>query len=78
MTGAGSAELAFAKEQSFMGSLVDSDGDGTPEYYEPGRDPVIQDLSIEWALARQRQPDSVWSAQSVAENLEGAFGVEFI
>jgi len=72
MTGAGTAEMAFAKEDSFLGSLV-----GTPDYFEPGRDPTVQELSLERALARQRKPGSVWSVQSVAENLEGAFGVQF-
>ncbi|MFB6237518.1 MAG: hypothetical protein ABEH81_04020 [Halopenitus sp.] len=77
MTGAGSANLAFGKTDGLFGTLVDADGDGNPEYYEPGQDPVIQDITLERALSRQRQPNNVWSSQSIAGNLEGAFTVEF-
>ncbi|WP_435175653.1 phage tail tube protein [Halorussus sp. AFM4] len=77
MTGAGTADLAFAKESSFLGSLVDSDADGTPEYFEPGKDPTLQELTLQRALQRQRDPSNVWSSQSVAQNLEGAFGIQF-
>jgi len=72
MTGAGSAELAFVKESSFK-TLP-----GTPTYYEPGRDPVIQDLELSRALTRQRMPGEVFSSESLAGNIEGAFGVQFV
>lgn len=77
MPGAGSADMAFAKTDGLFGTLIDADGDGNPEYYEPGQDPVIQDISLERALSRQREPGNVWSSQSIAGNLEGAFSVEF-
>jgi len=77
MTGAGTADYAFAKETSFLGSLEDSDSDGNPEYFEPGKDPTVQDLTLQRALARQRDPANVWSNQSVVQNLEGAFGIQF-
>lgn len=44
MTGAGTGDLAFAFEDSFLGAATDSDDDGTPEYYGFGRDPTLNDL----------------------------------
>jgi hypothetical protein len=69
MTGAGSGNLAFAQEDSFLGSVTG------PTYYEPGHDPTITDLSLDRALSRQRFPDQVWGAESVPGNMEGAFTV---
>jgi hypothetical protein len=76
MTGAGSATLAFAHEQDLAGSLVDSDGDGNPEYYKVGRNPSVTDLELSNTLQRMREGDSVEAVDSVAQNLEGAVSVE--
>lgn len=71
MTGAGSGTLAFAKEQSFLGSL------SGPNYYHPGHDPQIQEFELPRALNRQRKPGQVFADDSVPGLIEGAFGVEF-
>jgi len=71
MTGAGTAELAFVKEDSFK-TLP-----GAPTYYEPGRNPTVEPIDLERALERQRQPDAVFATEAIAQNIEGAFAVEF-
>lgn len=71
MTGAGSASLAFAKESSF-GSLP-----ADPTYYLPGRNPVVQNLSLQNQLARMRTPDNAEAVDSLAGNLEGAIAVSY-
>jgi hypothetical protein len=71
MTGAGSASLAFVKEDSF-GTLP-----GDPTYYLPGRNPTIQDLSLDNVLSRLREPGNAEAVDSLAGNLEGAFGVSY-
>ncbi|SEW10297.1 phage tail tube protein [Natrinema salifodinae] len=78
MTGAGAATLAFAKEQTFMGDLVDSDSDGTPEYWKFGRDPTVTDLELDRALSNMSEGDQAEYVESIAGNLEGAFGVEAV
>lgn len=74
MTGAGSGSLAFVKGTG--NSLIDIPG--APTYYEPGRDPIITDLELDRAVERLRAPSQVFADTSVAQNLEGAFGVEFV
>lgn len=74
MTGAGSGSLAFVKGTG--NSLIDISG--TPTYYEPGRDPTITDLELDRAIERLRSPGQVFADTSVAQNLSGAFGVEFV
>jgi hypothetical protein len=76
MTGAGSATVAFAHEQDLAGTLVDSDGDGTPEYYQFGRNPSITELELSNTLQRMREENSVEPVTSVAQNLDGAVAVE--
>lgn len=71
MTGAGTATVAAAAESSFK-TLP-----GTPDYFVPGRDLAVEPIELDRALARQRAPDAVFATQSVAQNIEGAFGVEF-
>lgn len=78
MTGAGSATAAFGHEQSLAGSLVDSDGDGNPEYFKFGRNPSITELELSNTLQRMREGDSVEAVDSVAQNLEGAISVESV
>lgn len=77
MTGAGSATVAYALEQSYGGALVDEDGDGTVEWYQPGTDITVGDLSVEQALERSRQPDDPTPAGSREGNWEGALSVSF-
>jgi hypothetical protein len=77
MTGAGSAtQLVFGKEQTFKGSLVDSDADGTPEYWSFGRDPTITELDLQRQLARMRDATSAEASESIAGKLDGAVGIE--
>lgn len=77
MTGAGSATAAYALEQSYGGALVDANADGTPEWYQPGIDITVGDLSVEQALERSRQPDDPTPAGSREGNWEGALNVSF-
>ena len=78
MTGAGAASLAFAHEQSFLGSLVDADSDSTPDYYAFGRNPSITDLSLENQAQRLRDAGMVQSVESVKQNFEGAINIEAV
>lgn len=77
MTGAGSATVAYALEDSYMGALTDSDADGTPEWYQPGVNVTVGDLSLENALERIRQPNDPTPAGSREGNFEGAMSVSF-
>ncbi|UHQ96465.1 phage tail tube protein [Natrinema halophilum] len=77
MTGAGSATVAYALEQSYMGSLVDSDSDGSPDWIQPGMDITVGDLTVEQALERSRHPDDPTPAGSREGNFEGALSVSF-
>lgn len=74
MTGAGSGSLAFVKGTG--NSLIDIPA--TPTYYEPGRDPTVTDLELDRAIERLRAPGQVFADTSVAQNVSGAFGVEFV
>lgn len=73
----GSAQAIFAKEQSFLGSPVDSDSDGSPEYYDPGKGTRTQDVELTNALQRIREGDSAEAVESIATRLEGALAVQF-
>lgn len=75
MTGAGTGELLFAHESEFAGSLVDADSDGTPDTFAVGRNPTIEELSLENQLERLREGDSVWSQESVKTNFEGSLNI---
>jgi len=77
MTGAGAATACYALEDSYDGPLVDSDADGTPEWYQPGIDITVGDLSVEQALQRSRQPDDPTPAGSREGNWEGALSVSY-
>ncbi len=76
MTGAGSGEAIFGHEETFRGSLVDSDSDGTPDLYAPGRNASLTDLSLDRALERVRDPNAVEAVESIATQIEGAIEVE--
>jgi len=73
MTGAGTADLAFAKESTFLGSLS-----GAPDYYKFGRDPTLDEASLDNVLQRMREPDAVWDVESVKDNFEGAVTVSAV
>jgi len=77
MTGAGSATAAFALEESYGGPLVDEDSDGTPEWYQPGVNVTVGDLSVENALERIRYPNDPTPAGSREGDFEGAANVSF-
>lgn len=72
MTGAGSSDYVFAHEGSFKGSPTDTDTDSTPNYWEPGRDPEVGDLTLDRALERLRAPLEPEAVESIAQNIEGA------
>lgn len=71
MTGAGSASLAFTKEDSFLSEP------GTPTYYSPGRNPSVEEASLANQLQRMREAGQVEAAESLAGNLEGALTVSW-
>ena len=77
MTGSGSATVCYALEESYMGTLVDSDSDGTTDWIQPGMDVTVGDLTVEQALERRRQPDDPTPAGSREGNWEGALSVSF-
>lgn len=71
MTGAGSATVAWALEDSY-GTLP-----GTPTWYQPGLDVEVGTASLDNALTRARHPDDPKPATSREGNLEGALSVTF-
>ncbi|WP_135806212.1 phage tail tube protein [Halorussus marinus] len=75
MTGAGSGELIFGHEDSFLGSLVDSNSDGTPDLFDFGRNAELTELSLDNQLQRLREAGEVEAAESIKQNFEGAVGV---
>ena len=71
MTGAGSAEVAFAVEDSFE-TLP-----GTPTWYQPGENISVGSASLDRALTRARQPDDPRPDGSREGNREVALSVSF-
>lgn len=71
MTGAGSAQVAFVKESSFN-TLP-----GAPTYYLPGRNPVVNDLSLDNVLERLREPGTEEAVDSLAGLLDGAVSISY-
>lgn len=71
MTGAGSATVAVAVEDSY-GTLP-----GTPTWFQPGIDVEVGSASLDNALTRARHPDDPKPATSREGNLEGALSVTF-
>lgn len=71
MTGGGSSTVAFVKADGFL------DIPGDPTYYLPGRNPVVNNLSLQNTLARLRTPDTAEAVDSLAGQLEGAFGISY-
>lgn len=75
MTGAGSGKLVLGHEQDFMGSLVDSDSDGTPDLFQAGRDDTIEDLEIDNQPVDLPKGDSVWDVNSREGNFAGTITI---
>lgn len=75
MTSAGAATVAYAKESTYQGSLVDSDGDGNTDWIQPFIDITVSTLSVEEALERSRHPDDPTPQGSREGNWEGALEV---
>lgn len=71
MTGAGSATVAYAVEDSY-GSLPTD-----PTWRQPGIDVTVSDLTVDQALERSRQPDDPTPVGSRARNWEGALGLSW-
>lgn len=71
MTGAGASKLAFVKADGFL-SIPSS-----PTYYLPGRNPTIENLSLNNTLQRLREPGNAEAVDSLAGNLDGAFSVSY-
>lgn len=71
----GPATVAFAHESEYNGSLVDSDGDGNTDWFEPSFDYNIETLELTNVLEDLDVPDAAESAESIAQNLEGAFAL---
>jgi len=79
MTGAGStSEFLFAFEDSFKGTPTDSDSSGTPETYEVGQDPIINEQTLERTMGRFRTPGDAEPTESITEQLEGRLSFEAI
>lgn len=70
MPGAGSGTLLFGKESSFKGSLSPADTG-----YHFGRNPSVDEASLDRQLQRMRDAGTIESVEAVAQNLEGALTV---
>lgn len=77
MTGAGSADVAFGKQDSILGSVTDTDNDGNANYFEPGRNVQVEDATLDRSLQRLRDAGAIESAESIAGNVEGGFTVSW-
>jgi hypothetical protein len=71
VTGAGSATVAYALENSYGELPTD------PSWIQPGLDVAVSDLSVDQALERSRQPDDPTPLTSRARNWEGALGLSW-
>jgi len=65
VSGAGAASAIFAREQSFLGSLVDEDSDSTPDYYKFGRNPTFDELDLDRQLERLSEDGVVESVSAL-------------
>lgn len=69
MTGAGSGQAVFQK-----GTAFNSYG---ATYFRPGRNINVEELQLDRVLQRLRTPSNAEAVNSLAGNLEGAFGVSY-
>jgi len=72
MTGAGAATVAFVKADGFR-SIP-----STPTYYLPGRNPTIDELTLDNVLDRLREPQTAEAVDSLASRLDGTFAVSHV
>lgn len=73
MTTGGTSQVAYLHEPEgdYMGSPSDSD------YKTPGRDATLDDITMENAIQRLRQPENPETVEAVATTFEGAIQVSF-
>lgn len=71
--GAGAASVAWTPESDYLGGPT-----GSPTYYLPGANVQTQDIEIERNLATIRVPDDVEAKDWVAQNFDGALGIQFV
>jgi hypothetical protein len=71
VTGAGSATVAYAVEESYGNPKTN------PEWIQPGIDVTVSDLSVSQALSRSRQPDDPTPVASREGNWEGALSLSW-
>lgn len=69
MPGAGSGTLLFGIESSFKGSVKNTD------YYHFGRNPTVDEISLERELQRLREAGVIEDVESVSQQIEGAVNV---
>jgi hypothetical protein len=77
MTGAGSATVAFALEDSYGSLPTDSNGNQDATWIQPGIDVTVGDLTVEQALERSRHPNDPTPAGSREGPWEGAMSVSW-
>lgn len=78
MTGAGAGRAAFAKEDSFLGSLKDEDSSGNPDWWRFGRDETVSEASLDNQLQRLSESGAIESVNAVKTNFEGAATIEAV
>jgi hypothetical protein len=71
MTGAGTTSVVWTREDSY-GTLPTG-----PTYVYPGRDVQVSSLELRNALQRSRLPDDNEAIEAVAQQLEGAYEIEY-
>jgi hypothetical protein len=72
MTGAGSATVAWAPEDSYLG------GTSSPTYREPGTNVQVQTAELSRNLLEILAPDDPEAQAFLAQNIEGQLGVSWI
>jgi len=73
MTGAGSAQVAWTPETSYLGGPS-----GTPTYYSFGRNVTADQVSFTNNLSLIRKPDDPQAVRSLAQNFDGSWAVGFV
>ena len=71
----GHETIAYAFENSYMGTLEDANGDGSPDYYTPGADVSAENLSVQNAAQRIRVPGQADPYDVIYNNFEGQMSV---
>jgi len=73
MTGAGSAQVAWTPETSYLGGP-----ESTPTYYSFGRNVTADDVQIANNLTLIREPSDPQAKRSLAQNFDGSWAVGFV